>query len=94
MERQQYNIHLEIRDRDQKLFKHPKAGMFTGFKFFQEFKDYEHMEFAFRHMHDELKMLMPENTFYLTASLYNSIGDSWSDMASLYGPEDRFVIFT
>lgn len=94
MERQQYNIDLEIRDKDEKLFRHPKAGMFTGFKFFQEFKDYEHMEHAFRLMHDELKMLMPENTFYITASLHNSIGGSWSNMAALYGPEGRFVIFT
>lgn len=94
MKRQQYSIKLEIRDKDEKLFNHPRAGMFTGFQFFQEFKDYEHMEFAFRLMHEELKMLMPNNTFYITASLHNSIGQSWTQMASLYGPEGRFVIYT
>lgn len=91
---EKYHIDLEIRDKNGKLFKHPRGGMFTGFKFEQRYKSYEAMESQMRLMHEELKMLMPENQFCITASVFNSISDTYMTMAEFRGPEDKFIVLT
>jgi len=88
----QYHVEIEIRDKDGKLFRHPRgAGMFTGFKFIQEYRDYEAMEALMRLRHEELKMLMPENQFEITASVFNNISDTYMCMATFRGEENKFI---
>jgi hypothetical protein len=94
MKNEFYNIRLEIRNKDGKLFEHPRAGMFTGFKFFNKFNSEDHMEHYFRSTYEELKMLMPENKFNFDASVFNSISGTWMCMYSFYGEEGRFVVHT
>lgn len=89
-----YHIEIEIRDSNGKLFNHPISGMFTGFKYLHYYKDYVAMESHMRMQHMELKMLMPNNQFNITASVYNSIGYSYMQMAEFRGEENKFVIFT
>lgn len=96
MERALYHITVKIKDKDGKLLEHPRGGMFTGFKFWEYFNNYEAMELEFKVMHEELKMLMPDNTFSILASLPNDnfgTGVTYMQMAILYGKENRFVIF-
>jgi len=89
----QYHIEIEIRDKDGKLFPHPRGhGNFTGFKFIQEYRDYEAMSALFKLMHEELKMLMPDNQFQINAYSFNSISTTFMCMAS-YDEERGFLTY-
>jgi hypothetical protein len=78
----QFHIEIEIRDENGKLFPHPRGhGNFTGFKFIQEYRDYDAMGALFKLMHEELKMLMPKNQFNINAYSHNSISGTYMLMA-------------
>lgn len=92
-----YHIAISIRDKDGKLVEHPRGGMFTGFKFWQYYSNYQAMELDFKLIHEEFRMLMPDKQFTITASLSVDnfgTGKTYSKVAAWYGPEDRFVIFS
>lgn len=96
MTRELYRVSISVRNKEGKLFDHPRTGMFTGFKFWEYYNDYVAMESEFKLLHEELKMLMPENNFSISASLPHDnfgTGVTYSQMAALYGNENRFVIF-
>jgi hypothetical protein len=89
-----YNVRLEIRNKEGKLFAHPRAGNFTGFQYEHCYKSYEAMEALMRLQHEELKMLMPGNEFTISASVYNSISQTYMEMAEFRGKHNQFIVLT
>lgn len=91
MTKEIYNINVEIRDKNHKMFQYPTGGGVGDLKFLWEVRDEKHLEHLMQDMHKKLSIIMPENKINIEALVFNSISDTYMVMYSYYGSEQRFV---
>lgn len=93
-----FAIDVEIRNILGKIISNDAGHNSTGLKFEFEVMEGEHkykeLENKMRRFYKDLRIFLPFEKINISASVHNSIGGTWMEMAALYGEEDRFVIFT
>ena len=87
-----FSISIKVRDENSKIFEHDKIGRVAEINFEKSVHTWEQLEYQMKTLCCQFEGVTPKGSdINLSASIYNSIGDSWMNMASYYGSEKRFV---
>ena len=86
-----YKIRISVRDEYHNSIKDSDGLKVLGVQVQLEAEDYGELEVKMKSLCNDLQVWMPTHTIDIYASLYNSISDTYMNMASYYGEEKRFV---
>jgi multidrug efflux pump subunit AcrB len=90
MEKEIYNIEVEVRDENGKAILDDKGNKQLSVQFELSFTR-DKAEHNLRQLVKSLKAWMPNNEINISASVFNEISGTYMNMFSLYVNEDRFV---
>jgi hypothetical protein len=90
MEKENYNIEVEVRDENGKAILDDKGNKQLSIQFELSFTR-DKAEHNLRHLAKSLVAWMPKNEINISASVPNEISGTYMTMFSLYVKEDRFV---
>ena len=90
MEKETYNIAIEVRDEQGKLIKDEAGNKAFDIKLDLSIQP-KFLEVGMKKIGQSLKAWMPNNKVSLKARLYNSISETWMTMASFYADENKFI---
>lgn len=90
-----YNVRLKIKDENSKNIEKYFEEYVSEIKFIMYVHNIDVLGDKMKRKHDEIMARLPKGyKVYLSALRYNSIADSWIEVAAYYGDEKRFVVFT
>lgn len=90
MDRENYNITIEVTDKNGKTIKDVNGA--TRFNLqFEKLFDEKSIELYFYQLSMTLKTWMPEHRIEIRASLFNSISSTFMVMFSFYVDENKFI---
>jgi hypothetical protein len=90
--RQTFLIEVRVRDEQGKIFENEKNIKVPTVDFEVSVYTWETLEYRLKTLCREFKTITPKGSSVdLEASVYNSISETYMNMASYYGSESRFV---
>jgi hypothetical protein len=90
-----YNVTVRIEDSNGKKVQKHFGEYVSQIKYQMYVHNIDVLGARMKEKHDSIMLTLPkDHKVFLSASLYNSISDTWMEMAAYYGGENRFVVFS
>ena len=90
-----YNVRLRIEDANGKRVERHAEGYVSDVKYQMYVHNIDVLGERMKAKHDEIMLTLPNDyKVFLSALRYNSISNTWMEMAAYYGDEKRFVVFS
>lgn len=90
-----YNVTLRIEDENGKRVEKHQDEFVSQIRYVMYVHNIDVLSARMKEKHDEIMLTLPKGyVVFLSALTYNSISDTWMEMAAYYGNEKRFVVFS
>jgi len=89
---QRFHIEIKVRDKNGKIFRNEKGVKATSIDVEATVYTWVNLEWILKNLCRNIKTISPKGSdVNLSANIYNSISQTWMNMASYYGNENRFI---